>query len=431
MSLFLFEGAAGTGKTTRLFASAQKYLQDHPLSEGQKVLALTKYHGSRQRLTSRLTGSGGLGVPVDCMTLDSFALTLAQRWRGLVKHLGLVPQQADFKAIASAAARVLEVAAGTWVASCFPLVLVDEMQDCSDADIELLAGLQPHVTILAGADGFQDLNGGAENEALTWASGLAEITQLTRVHRTNRPGLLDAAQALRSGGPLCLEKLPGFEIVPVRSAPLGGAMASWRIKSWSSFGQIAIITPVRRAKSRFIDRLTIWMGANAAKSKWGAPAGPYQLRWEDSDEVAAERFLAKIGLAEKTQIAVSCRELQAVGIASAIPELEEWARRQRFLKGRDVVTAEEVSVEVLQIVRRRRAFIGHHKGRRHALTVHQAKNREFESVIVFWPLEVRKDIEQQRRLLYNAITRAKLNVIVIVDDPKGNRLQAPPFTTSV
>lgn len=428
MSLSLFEGAAGTGKTTRLFASAQKYLQDHPLSEGQKVLALTKYHGSRQRLTSRLTGPDGLGVPVDCMTLDSFAYTLAQRWRGLVKHLGLAPQQADFQAIASAAARVLEVAAGAWVASSFPLVLVDEMQDCRDADIKLLAGLQSHVTILSGADAFQDLNGGSENEALTWASGLAEITQLTKIHRTNRPGLLDAAQALRSGAPLCLEKRPGFEIVSVRSAPLGGATASWRIKSWSSSGQIAIITPVRRAKSRFIDGLTIWMGANAAKGKWGAPAGPYQLRWEDSDEVTAERFFAKIGLAGNAGISVSCRELQAVGIANAIPELEEWACRQRFLKGRDVVTAEEINAEVLQIVRRRRIFMDHQRGRRYALTIHQAKNREFESAIVLWPLEVRKDTEQQRRLLYNAITRAKLNVIVIVDDPKGNRLQAPPFT---
>jgi len=429
MSLILFEGAAGTGKTTRLFDAAQKHLQDHPLTEGQKVLALTKYHGSRQRLAARSAGTGGLGVPVACMTLDSFAYTLAQRWRGLVKSLGLAPQQADFPAIASAAARVLEVAAGAWVASSFPLVLVDEMQDCRDADIELLAGLQPYVTILAGADAFQDLNGGAENEAMAWASSLAEVIQLSKIHRTSRSGLLDAARALRSGAPLCLEKRPGFEIVSVQSAPLGGATASWRIKSWSNSGQIAVITPVRSIKSHFIDRLTDWMGKNSAKAKGrvNVTAGPYQLRWEDNDDDAAKRLLSKIGMEGNDELSVLCTELEAIGMEAAIPELEEWARRQRFLKGREVVATKEIKDEVLQIVRRRRVFTDHQRSGRHALTVHQAKNREFESVIVLWP-HVRNDLEQQRRLLYNAITRAKVNVLVIVEDPKNNRLGAPPFT---
>jgi superfamily I DNA and RNA helicase len=49
-----------------------------------------------------------------------------------------------------------------------------------------------------------------------------------------------------------------------------------------------------------------------------------------------------------------------------------------------------------------------------AMTVQQAKNREFEGVIVIWPYQVWGDVEHRRRLLYNAVTRTKLwyNIIV-------------------
>jgi superfamily I DNA/RNA helicase len=59
------------------------------------------------------------------------------------------------------------------------------------------------------------------------------------------------------------------------------------------------------------------------------------------------------------------------------------------------------------------------------MTVHQAKNREFSRVIVLWPYEVPREMEKQRRLLYNAITRAKAHAVVIVQSP--NRLDQPPF----
>ena len=43
MTLLLFEGAAGTGKTTRLRAAARQHLEKHPLGPEERVLALTKY----------------------------------------------------------------------------------------------------------------------------------------------------------------------------------------------------------------------------------------------------------------------------------------------------------------------------------------------------------------------------------------------------
>jgi DNA helicase IV len=60
-----------------------------------------------------------------------------------------------------------------------------------------------------------------------------------------------------------------------------------------------------------------------------------------------------------------------------------------------------------------------------AMTVQQAKNREFEGVVVLWPFKQGGDAEHKRRLLYNAITRAKRWCTVIL---QGEGLSnAPPF----
>lgn len=59
------------------------------------------------------------------------------------------------------------------------------------------------------------------------------------------------------------------------------------------------------------------------------------------------------------------------------------------------------------------------------MTVHQAKNREFDGVIVIWPHTVGGDAQHKRRLLYNAITRAKKWCLVLVQGKKA--LESPPF----
>jgi hypothetical protein len=46
-------------------------------------------------------------------------------------------------------------------------------------------------------------------------------------------------------------------------------------------------------------------------------------------------------------------------------------------------------------------------------SVYGAKNREFDTVFVIWPYQVPKGEIYQRKLLYNAITRAKKNVYII------------------
>ena len=66
-----------------------------------------------------------------------------------------------------------------------------------------------------------------------------------------------------------------------------------------------------------------------------------------------------------------------------------------------------------RIVSQRRRHGGRAEPAYAAMTIAQAKNREFDHVFVLWPYTVRDDAGQKRRLLYNAITRAKRSCTVL------------------
>jgi DNA helicase IV len=59
------------------------------------------------------------------------------------------------------------------------------------------------------------------------------------------------------------------------------------------------------------------------------------------------------------------------------------------------------------------------------VSVALAKNREFDGVVVLWPYAVGGDAEQKRRLLYNAVTRAKRWCLVLLQGAQLRR--QPPF----
>lgn len=429
MSLMLFEGAAGTGKTTKLIESARLHLASHPLQDEQRVLALTKYHGSRKRMSEKLMGSKGLAVPVDCMTIDSFAWHLLRRWRTLASRFGRMPGNGDFQAITALAGSLLKNDhVGAWVSRRYPMVVVDEMQDCSGYELEVLRGLEKHLHVLAAADAFQDLSGDDNNAAVTWAQSVGKVEVLHRVHRTSVNGLLTAAAALRSRQSVPILLRPGFEIKSVAAAALAGWNLSMRIKWWSKFGEIAIISPTRPKKSAFVRSTVNWVGTQVAKLKKVPHAGPYNIEWEAGDESLKTAILEALDLPKNPLKQFECQDLAVIARQNGASDVYEWLEKQRRVGGRSRVTVAELEEQVGRIVMQRRAFGSSKALRRIALTAHQAKNREFESVIILWPLSVTPGHEQQRRLLYNAITRAKRQAIVLVEDPVGDRLAKPPFT---
>jgi superfamily I DNA/RNA helicase len=89
---------------------------------------------------------------------------------------------------------------------------------------------------------------------------------------------------------------------------------------------------------------------------------------------------------------------------------------------------QDVERQINRLFSLRRHFSHSSRGRFPAMTIHQAKNREFDGVIVIWPHTVGGDAQQKRRLLYNAVTRARNWCLVLVQSKKA--LDAPPFKAS-
>lgn len=103
-----------------------------------------------------------------------------------------------------------------------------------------------------------------------------------------------------------------------------------------------------------------------------------------------------------------------------------WVENQVHACGRTNFTRAEIEAVIARRVSLQRQHGGGASHQLTAMTVQQAKNREFEGVVVLWPYQVGGDAEHKRRLLYNAITRAKRWCNVIVQGP--DILAAAPFT---
>ena len=198
MSTKGFTGGAGTGKTFSLLRELNTHLAAHPLAPGQTVLALTFMHGSRHRLTERLAQSAARGH-CECLTLDRFAWDLCRRWRSRLRAGGgFVPldmDAPDYDGTCEAAGRLLaseDVA--EWVAARYPVIILDEFQDCAPVRLALAQSFHGRVKLLVAADDFQNLNSTNESPAVAWLRELAASEELTVNRRTADPDLIAAAQ---------------------------------------------------------------------------------------------------------------------------------------------------------------------------------------------------------------------------------------------
>jgi superfamily I DNA/RNA helicase len=73
-----------------------------------------------------------------------------------------------------------------------------------------------------------------------------------------------------------------------------------------------------------------------------------------------------------------------------------------------------------------RAFSGDRQRGIPLLSIHQAKNRQYDHVIILWPHGVPGNDDLKARLLYNGITRARRSCKVFVRAQE--LLNAAPFT---
>jgi hypothetical protein len=424
MTTKAFMGAAGTGKTKRLLLELQKHLVAHPLALGQCVLALTFMHGSRHQLAERITKSS-VRRRFECMTLDRFAWEICRRWRSRLRAGGEpVPlnfDAPDYDATCGAAERLLasnDVA--QWVVARYPVIVLDEFQDCAPIRLALAQRLHGRVTMLVAADDFQNLNCTDESPGVAWLRGLGVSEELTVNWRTSDAGLIKAAHALRSGIPLVAGTNPSFKLISAPSAPVAASFIS---KTMAPAGgkDVVVLSTARAGTSPWVEEVI-----ELVRTKQYGKAGPVTIQWETTADHIIETTITTLGIGDGNQ-QTGAEAILALPRSPVTNQLTRWVQHQRRVLGRAEFGAAEIRSQVMRAGQRLRSFGALTPHGRRAMTIHQAKNREFPVVIVLWPFKVVGDAVLARRWLYNAITRARRRAIVIVQDPQKQRLNRPPF----
>ncbi|HWI83848.1 ATP-dependent helicase [Ramlibacter sp.] len=422
MTVWAVDAPAGYGKTHRLMHMLSLTLIEHPLQEGQQVLALAFMHGARRRLNERLDSLQGLARRYACMTVDSLAWRVRQRWRSLGTHLGLpLPGDAgSYEAECKCAADMLaDPALKRWLAGSFPIIVVDEAQDLTTPRLAIVAALSQVARVFLAADEFQCLNPELRPNPLEkWLPTVCKPETLPEPRRTNVQDLLGAAEAIRAGKPP--ESKKKFKIMAGPSLPLAAAQLASAIK-WRNGGSVAVIAPTIRdkwVKGTIVHAQTKPSGKNK-------DAGPFPIRWEESESDEMVRLTDGLQLPDACSFAAAIEVLRALPRSGPVEQTIACLQRTASTTGR----AETGKSEILDHVHR---YVGirRHQARSGdsgllAMTVHQAKNREFDGVVLMWPYAIGGDEEAKRRLLYNAITRARrwCNVIVQGQD----LMKKPPF----
>lgn len=421
MTLFAVEGVAGCGKTFRLMEVLSQFLGEHQWQDGHRILALTFMHGARRRLDERLQEVALLGRRFQCATIDSFSFRLLQRWRSLANVIGIPPfASEDFDAQCDAAGALLERAeVRAWTAASFPIVLVDEAQDLKPQRLRVIRALAQSTTMLIAADEFQCLDAALRpNPLIEWIRATCAPELLTTVRRTDVPALLAASAAIRAGNaPAAAGNLRifGAQGLPMAAAYVANAVA------WRQGGRVAVITP--SLQGNFARNVVQRVCERPCGSQGN---GPFPIRWERYENEEAAQAIEHLDLDDVSSIGDALTALDRLPEGSVVHLTKKWIRRQSSVSGRVEFSRAEIESVIARQVAIRRQRYGVDTYDLLAMTVQQAKNREFDGVIVLWPYQVGGDAEHKRRLLYNAVTRARRWCTIVAQNPQI--LTSPPFS---
>lgn len=430
MSLEYFEGPAGSGKTYQLVETLKLMLAKQNLSEDEAVLGLTYMHGSRRRMHDRLAAIPILKGRFLACTIDSLARRVIFRWRTIARAADPemdLTASVDFARVCRIASLIVSrPTVAIWLKVRYPIVVVDELQDCKGSHLSIVRALESHCHVIAAADEFQDLQCTGANEAVEWLRGSAgKQNVLSGNCRTDKAELLHAAGRLRSGED-CGDVL-GKALLFALNADVGAGHVA-RTICWKGTKDLVILTPTGPDKSQFVRNVVKRLTSKPIQPK-GIPksVGPFRIVWESNVDGEKATVFERLGSA------VELEEIRHIcsGESGALGDLLEWVERKYRIKGQTCFSKIELEIAVERVLQSRRAFLpSSFSSQIRAMTINQAKNREFEGVVVLWPFEVSGNVESLRRRLYNALTRAKKWAVVIVQDSpsRRSRLTVPPFS---
>lgn len=420
MNIRFFSGGAGCGKTYQIMNALTEYIHNNPLFDEQKVLALTYMHGSRKRMHERLSKIKLLNQKYECIVIDSFAWRIVSRWKSLLISMNfLLPKEGEFDQICDAAGLLLEnPIVAKWTVATYPIMIVDEAQDLNSVRLRIVKALSHYMESIVAADEFQCLDENLYiNPTCEWLNSVAITNHLTISHRTTQSELLVAANAIRTGNALSFGKI--FQVKLAPNAALAGTILSNEVGWYCKQGKVAIITP---SAGQYATSVTEWVASKMTKQE----NGPFKIVWEHSELKEIQNYLVNLNLPENID-AIKLKELiYSAQNDRVYKDISNWLDKQRRTKGRTEFNKYEVVKVINQSFNSRKHEATDSASKLIAMTIHGAKNREFDSVIVLWPASVKSfDNEKKRRLLYNAVTRAKLRCLVLVQSKSD--LELSPF----
>lgn len=411
-----FEGPAGTGKTRRLIQEVQARIP-HILSVGQRVLGLTFIQSSRRRLEESFAEHADLRGRTFVLSFDSFASQLVRRWRSIA------PPIADFRefdAVCDACADLLETpVVSRWVAAAFPLVAIDEAQDVNPSRLRIARALAAATEMVLAADEFQCLNSEVDTVPFMRWLDECDVERLERVWRTNASGLLDAGVELRAGRP----PRAGAGLTLEYVFPNLARFRAGRALHNGTGTRALIYGPTARP---WAEELFPSLQQGFRSQLQVVRALP--MRWVSSAQDEAEKFAAAVcGEDQRIDCADFLRRLDdfddpppwARAVASAV----DVARRAHGVREWSAAEVEALCDKKAQVHR----SYGCSFGRRTigVMSIHAAKNQQFNDVVVLWGPAPMGEDDHLRRLLYNAISRAQTRCTVLVR--RRPSLAAAPF----
>jgi hypothetical protein len=432
LSLEYFEGPAGSGKTFQLTEALKIFLKDRALGQDEATLGITYMHGSRRRMHIRLAEVSPLRGRFVACTIDSLARNLVCRWRSLARAIDPdldLAASPDFAGVCRVAALLANrQCVSEWLRARYPVVIADELQDCRGDRLSIVQVLASCCHVIAAADYFQDLESTSSSPAVEWLHGSGGRKNiLTGNRRTKQQMLLKAADSLRSLQD-CGNILGGALISALNKNSAAGRVAATLY--WKKPKDAVILTPTGPGSSPWVRNVVTRLASKPIKASGiSAEIGPFNIAWESNIEDEKAALLTRLGALSESASLQGLRNA-CNGDQGALGDLGLWAKRKFRIKGQIEFSGVEVGMAIDRILQSRRAYLPTTSlGRVRAMTINQAKNREFEGVIILWPFVLGGDLESQRRRLYNALTRAqKWAVVIVQDDPKDSRLGKPPFS---
>jgi len=422
MTITAFEGPAGTGKTHSLLEQLKNAMRQRPLTEHGRVLALTFMHGSRRRLDARLQEVETLDRRFQAETIDGFAWRLCQRWQMLARSLGhAIPNEGDYNGTCALAARLLaRPAVSSWIGVSYPYVIVDEAQDLSIERSSMIREAIGPSHVFLGFDEFQCLDPNLRPPPIEeWVREHCDPVRLDRCMRTENAELLEAARAVRDGRAVNTNGRR-FKVAITPSVPFAATYLANSI-AWRQGGDVAVLTPSRRGG--FAQGAVELVRTRALGPQQN---GPFNIEWESTDADESETLRRRLTLPANNTVAAALLQLEPHTAIPAIKVASDWIKHQRRVLGVSEISADAVHRTIDRALSVRRRIRRQSASNYVAMTIQQAKNQEFDHVVIVWPHTVPNNNEQKRRLLYNAITRARRSCLVLV---QAERLaEAPPFT---